>query len=107
MNVVAEKIAPVAGTVRPLAVLIVGKVTRVRRYEKSVYTTIICPAKDEYSRPSVVEIRSKARFAEKDETTRVNCELGGWEGKSYTITDKESGERLALIPVTLFLDLVE
>jgi hypothetical protein len=106
MNAVVEK-APIAGAVRPLQVTIVGKVTRVRRHESFTYTTIICPAKDEYSRPSVVEVRSKARFSEKDETTRCVCELGGWEGKSYQILDKESGEKKTLVPVNLFLDLVE
>jgi RNase P subunit RPR2 len=107
MNAVAEKVAPLAGAVRPLSVLIVGKVIRVRRHEAFTYTTIICPAKDEYSRPPTVEVRSKARFAERDETTRVTCELGGWEGKSYQVSDKESGERKTLVPVNLFLDLVE
>lgn len=91
----------------PLRVFVQGKVTRVRRHEKFVYTTVICPARDEYSRPSVVEIRSKSRFAEPEETCRADCELGGYEGKSYVITDRESGERKTLIPVNHFLDLVE
>lgn len=91
----------------PLRVYVQGKVTRVRRHEKFVYTTVICPAKDEYSRPSVVEIRSKARFAEVEETCKADCELGGYEGKSYVITDRESGERKTLIPVNHYLDLIE
>lgn len=91
----------------PLRVFVQGKVTRVRRHEKFVYTTVICPAKDEYSRPSVVEIRSMARFAEVEETCKADCVLGGYEGKSYTHTDRESGERKTLIPVNLFLDLIE
>lgn len=93
--------------VRPLVCNVVGKVTRVRRYEKFVYTTVICPAKDEYSKPSVVEIRAKNRFAEVDDKVNVSAEIGGYEGKSYTVTDRESGERKTLIPVNHFLDLVE
>lgn len=107
MNAVVDKVAPLGSSVKPLSVVIAGKVTRVRRHEQFTYTTIICPAKDEYSRPSIVEIRSKARFAEREETTRVTCELGGYEGKPYQITDRETGERKTLVPVNLFLDLVE
>lgn len=107
MNTVVDKVAPLASSVKPLSVVVAGKVTRVRRHEQHTYTTIICPARDEYSRPSVVEIRSKARFAERDETTRVSCELGGYEGKAYQVTDRETGERKSLVPVNLFLDLVE
>lgn len=107
MNAVVDKVAPLGSSVKPLSVVIAGKVTRVRRHEQFTYTTVICPAKDEYSRPSIVEIRSKARFAEREETTRVTCELGGYEGKPYQITDRETGERKTLVPVNLFLDLVE
>lgn len=92
---------------KPLVVLVAGKITRIRRHEKFFYTTIICPAKDAYSRPSVVEIRSKARFGEADEEVKVQTELGGYEGKAYVVTDRETGERKSLVPVNLFLDLVE
>ena len=90
----------------PLQVRIVGKITRVRRYEQHVYTTVICPAKDAFSRPSVVEVRSKSRWAENEEMIDVVGELGGYEGKSYQVTDRETGERKTLVPVNLFLDLV-
>jgi len=92
---------------RPMVAFVVGKVTRVRKYEKFTYTTVICPAKDEYSKPSVVEIRSKSRFAETEEKVSVDCEIGGYEGKAYAITDRETGERKNLVPVNHFLDLVE
>lgn len=102
---VSSKVAPI-GQAKPLQVLVAGKITRVRRHEKFFYTTVICPAKDEYSRPSVVEIRSKARFGDVDETTKVQAELGGYEGKAYAVTDRETGERKNLVPVNLFLDLL-
>lgn len=105
MSEVANKVAPL-NQQKPLMVLVAGKITRVRRHEKFFYTTIICPAKDAYSRPSVVEIRSKARFGDMDEETKVTAELGGYEGKAYTVTDRETGERKNLVPVNLFLDLV-
>lgn len=105
MSEVASKVAPL-NQQKPLQVLVAGKITRVRRHEKFFYTTIICPAKDAYSRPSVVEIRSKARFGDNDEETKVTAELGGYEGKAYQVTDRETGERKSLVPVNLFLDLV-
>ena len=90
----------------PLQVRIVGKITRVRRYENNTYTTVICPAKDAFSRPSIVEVRSKSRFGDQEDMVDVMGELGGYEGKSYQVTDRETGERKTLVPVNLFLDLV-
>lgn len=104
---VSEKVAAIGSAAKPLHVVIAGKITRVRRHEQFFYTTIICPAKDAYSRPSIVEVRSKARFGEREEETKITAELGGYEGKAYPVVDKETGERKTLIPVNLFLDLVE
>ena len=92
---------------KPGQVWIVGRCLRVRRHETHVYTVVICPAVDAYSKPQVVEFRSKARFAEKEEDCSVIGAVGGYEGKSYTITDRETGERKTLQPVNMFMDLVE
>lgn len=88
-------------------VLIEGKVLAVRRHEQFFYTRIICPAADAYSRPQIVEIRSSKRFSDRDEETAVTAMLGGYEGKAYTVTDRETGERRSLTPVNLHLDLIE
>ncbi len=93
--------------VKTMEVTIVGKALRVRRYEQFFYTAIICPAADLYSKPSVIEVRSKARFCDKDEEVKVTAKIGGYEGKPYAVTDKETGERRQLVPVNLFLDAVE
>lgn len=106
MSEVAAKVQPL-NALKPRQVLIMGKVLRVRRYEKFFYTTIICPAEDAYSRPQVVEVRSKARFTDIDEEARAVALLGGFEGKAYAVTDRETGERRQLVPVNLFLDLLE
>lgn len=86
---------------------ITGKVVRSRRYQDFTYTTIICPAADEYSKPQVCELRSTRKFAEKDDVTSVVAQLGGFEGKAYESRDKETGEISRVIPVTLYLDFVE
>jgi hypothetical protein len=87
-------------------VQITGKVTRTRRYERHYYTTLVMPAKDEYSKPSYVEVRSVERIGEVDDKVTAVCELGGYEGKAYQVTDRDTGERKTLVPVNLFLDVV-
>lgn len=104
MEATSVKKAPVLKTRQ---VHIVGKVVRTRRYQEFSYTTIICPAADEYSKPQVVEIRSARKFADKDDVTSVVAQLGGFEGRAYESRDKETGEVNKVIPVTLYLDFVE
>ena len=104
---VSEVKNPSASQPAPMEVLIVGKVTRVRRYEGTFYTVIVCPAVDLYSRPQIVEIRSKSRFSDPDDTVRVTARLGGFEGRQYRVTDKDTGESRTLVPVNQTLDLVE
>ncbi len=96
-----------AAKTAPMAVRIVGKVLRTRRHEQFTYTTVITPAADQYSKPSIVEVRSKARFAERDEETDFLARLGGYEGRAYRVTDRETGEQKNLVPVNMYLDLVE
>lgn len=96
-----------AKALAPMHVRVSGKVTRVRKYEKNIYTTVITPAKDEYSKPSIIEVRSVNRFGETDDKVNFVGHLGGYEGKAYSITDRETGEKKNLVPVNLFLDFVE
>lgn len=112
----AQKVAPIeASSVNPHQVLkrfpmqvsVTGKILRVRRHEQKTYTVIVCAAADQYSQPEVVEIRSDRRFGDKEEVVTVLCRLGGWQGKAYKVVDKETGERLDMIPVNLRLDLIE
>lgn len=98
--------APAKAGPIPAQVRIVGKVTRKRRHERQTYTTVIMPARDEYSRPSTVEIRSEQAFGDVGDRIDVVCELGGYEGKPYQVTDRDTGERRTAHPVNLYLDLV-
>jgi hypothetical protein len=102
----AQKTVPLVNQ-KPMHVSISGKVLRCRRYDKKFYTTIITPAPDKYSKPSVVEVRSNSRFAEVDEETTCSAVLGGFEGRSYRVTDKDTGEQRSIVPVNHFLDMVE
>lgn len=108
MSEAAVKLAPVAQTKQaPMQVRVVGKVIRTRRHEQNSYTTVITPAPDAYTRPSIVEVRSKAKFADRDEEVDFLGRLGGYEGRPYRVTDRETGEQKSLVPVNMFLDLVE
>lgn len=104
MEAATKKVVPTLATRQ---VHIIGKVVRTRRYQDFTYTTLICPAADEYSKPQVVELRSSRKFAEKDDVASVVAQLGGFEGRSYESKDKETGEISKVIPVTLYLDFVE
>jgi hypothetical protein len=84
-----------------------GKVLRVHRYEGAVYTTVVCPARDEYSKPSVVQVKSENRFGDKDDQVTFKAVVGGYEGKTYQVTDKDTGEKRNVQPVNMFLDFVE
>lgn len=92
---------------KPRQMQIVGKILRTRRYERFTYTTVVCPAADEYSKPQVVEIRSDRKFGDRDDLVTVTAQLGGYEGKPYRHTDKDSGEVTSITPVTHYLDFVE
>lgn len=104
MEAATKKVGPTLATRQ---VHIIGKVVRTRRYQDFTYTTLICPAADEYSKPQVVELRSSRKFAEKDDVASVVAQLGGFEGRAYESRDKETGEISKVIPVTLYLDFVE
>lgn len=82
----------------PLSVLVRGKVTNVRRHENKINTLITCPAKDEYSKPAVVEVRSDRRLGEVEAVISVECELGGFPN-NFTIRD--TGEQVRSARLTL------
>jgi hypothetical protein len=97
----------VASISRTMRVAIKGRCDRVRRYDNRFFTVVTTPAPDEYSRPSVLEIRSNSRFVEPGDTFSCEALLSGFAGRSYQVTDKDTGERRTVNPVNLFLDLVE
>ena len=91
----------------PMQVLVTGRLESMRRYEGKVYTHVLTPAPDAYTRPQLVEIRSNKRLGDKHDEVTVTCQLGGYQRKPYHVTDKETGERMTVVPVDHTLDLVE
>lgn len=91
----------------PMEVLVKGKIDARRRHESTWYTRMITPAADAYSRPQVIEVRSKQKLGEVGEETTVSCKLGGYTRKPFRSTDKDTGEVTMVTPVDLTLDAIE
>jgi hypothetical protein len=96
-----------ATAVAYMLVTVRGKIVRSRRYDGAVLTAIVTPAKDEWSKPQTVQVRSKRKLGEVEEVVVVDCELGGYERKQYEVHDKDSGEVTRIKPVEHTLDAVE
>ncbi len=79
--------------------LLAGRVNSVRKADDTVYTEVTLPAPDQYSQPAVVEVRSRKRLAQAGETIEVLVTCGGYRGKSFVYTDKDTGERFSRRPV--------
>jgi len=91
----------------PMEVLIRGRIDARRRHDGTHYTRALTPAADAYSRPQVVEIRSKQSLgAVGDEIVQL-CKLGGYTRKAFRTTDKDTGETTMVTPVDMTLDAVE
>ena len=106
MNAVATPIASPAKAI-PMQVLVRGRIDAVRRHDKTIYTRIITPAPDPYSRPQTVEIRSKQRLGQPgDQVTQLGL-LGGYARKPFPGKDKETGEITMVTPIDMTLDAVE
>jgi len=90
-----------------MEVLIKGRIDAVRRHENTRYTRILTPAPDAYSRPQVVEVRSKGALGQRGDEITVTAHLGGYTRKPFRLTDKETGEVTSVTPVDMTLDAVE
>ncbi len=90
-----------------MTVRVIGKVDTMRRHEGSYYTQVLTPAADEYSRPQVLEIRSKQKLGDKEDKIDIQCTLGGYRRKPYKFTDKDTGEIRNVVPVDHSLDAGE
>lgn len=93
--------------IHAMRVLVVGRIESSRSHEGKRYTQVMTPAADAYSRPQLLEIRSKAKFGDKGEEVSVSCLLGGYQRKAYQAKDKNTGEIVIVVPVEHTLDLIE
>lgn len=91
----------------PMRVLVAGRIENSRSHDGTRYTHVMTPAADAYSRPQLLEIRSKQKLGDKGEEITVSCTLGGYQRKAYQAKDKNTGEINTVVPVEHTLDLIE
>lgn len=89
-----------------IALKLSGKVDSVRHHGGNIYTRIISPADDPFSRPDVVEVRSKAPIGLVDKMVTVDCALHGYVRKPYKVTDPQTGEIRVVVPVDYSLEVL-
>lgn len=107
MSAVSPLPSTISKAQTPMEVLVKGKIDARRRHESTVYTRMITPAADAYSRPQVVEVRSKQKLGEIGDEISIACKLGGYTRKPFRSTDKDTGEVTMVTPVDLTLDAIE
>lgn len=91
----------------PMRVNVRGRVVRSRLHDGVRYTAVMTPAPDLYSRPNMVEVRSKSQIGGVDEDVNVWCTLGGFGEKPRKWVDRETGESRTIYNMRLYLDLIE
>lgn len=96
-----------ATSIKPMQVMVHGRVEASRTHDGVRYTRILTPAPDAYSRPQTVEVRSKQPFGAKGDEVKVLAQLGGYTRKPFEAKDKSSGEIFKVTPVDMTLDAVE
>ena len=79
--------------------LVVGKLTEVNYNNGVYYHRLMTPAVDEYSQPQRLEIRCDRKLGQVNEEITTHVTLGGYFGRKYQITDRETGERRDIQPV--------
>lgn len=70
-----------------------------------VLTLVTMAAPDEFSSPSTVEVRSKAKLGERDEIWRGKVRISGYR-RSYKTTDPETGEQRAVQTADIRLEVI-
>ena len=92
---------------KPNQSMLRGRVNAIRKAEEFFYTEVTLPAPDEYSQPAVVEIRSRKRIGQAGDTVECLVGCGGYRGKPFNYTDKDTGERFNRRPVVNAYHAVE
>lgn len=90
--------------------LLKGRISKVRRIKTNqgpLFLTIVrLPAPDEYTSPQTVELRSVNRLGGEGEDWQGRVRIGGF-GRSYSVTDAETGEKVTVATADVNLTVVE
>jgi hypothetical protein len=107
MTAPVQPIPQRAAATPAMQVTIKGRIEISRSYEGKRFTQIMTPAADQYSRPQIVEVRSKSKLGERGDEIVVQASLGGYQRKAYQVKDKNTGEIVTLVPTEHTLDAIE
>jgi hypothetical protein len=88
-------------------VYVMGRVEAVRRHDGRVYTRVLQPASDAFSRPASNEIISKSSIGAVGEVVTVLCRLEGYTKKPFSVTDQNTGEVRRVVQCENLLVAVE
>jgi hypothetical protein len=97
---------PLPTSLKPGQVLVVGRLSVVKKIGQIFAHLIVMPAPDAYSSPATVEVISKTRQGQPDEDIRLLCRLGGYR-RSYKSLDRETGESRQVVTADNKLFVVE
>lgn len=103
---IAAPAAKPAQTLKPLQMIVAGKIESRRKFQNRHYTLLACPSGDEYVAPAVLEVESSASLGDVGDTWRGLCSARG-SRHSYDMTDKETGERMKIRTARHFVVAVE
>lgn len=101
----AAAVKPIHG-VTMMQVRVAGKIQHVRRANAMYYHVVVCPARDEYSHPSRLEVRSKERLGQVDDVLNVLCQLSG-SVREFNYRDKSTGEPMTGFDARHYLEVIE
>ncbi|TBW60233.1 single-stranded DNA-binding protein [Burkholderia thailandensis] len=107
MSAAETAVRSLPSQVKPMQVVVRGRIEAQRSFDGVRYTRITTPAADQYSRPQVVEVRGKQKLGDRGDEVTVICMLGGFQRKAYQFKDKDTGEIVNVVPVDMTLDMVE
>lgn len=90
--------APVA-----LETLVSGKLVEARKHAGEFFSVILAAAKDAFSPPVPLEVRSDKPLGNRDELVSVRCTIGGYRSRTFEQTDRDTGEVRRVSPVRMTL----
>ena len=88
-------------------VVIAGRIEALRRHDGRVYTRVLQPAADAYSRPASKEIISKVSLGAVGDVISQLCKVEGYTRKPFTVTDSQTGEQRRVVQCENLLVAVE
>lgn len=89
----AQSVAP-SLKLKPRHFYITGKISEVRFHDGYNYTSVVCPAEDEYSYPNTIEIRSKKKIDNVGAVIEdIECFVVGFTER-FSYIDKSTGEAI-------------